>query len=55
MPHLDAVPVLAGETPQESGQSAEFGSDFPSGNTVALNPFVCRQYDSLWKIRYVRT
>ena len=36
------------------GQTADEGSGLPVGNVVALNPFVCRQYDSLWKIRYVR-
>jgi hypothetical protein len=36
------------------GQIAEFGRSFPTGKTVALKPLVCRQYDSLLKIRYVR-
>ena len=36
-----------------AGQIAERGSGFPVGNTVALKPFVSRQYDWLWKIRYV--
>ena len=32
------------------GQTAEGGSSLPVGNTVALKPFVSRQYDWLWKI-----
>ena len=33
------------------GQTADGGSSFPVGKTVALKPFVSRQYDWLWKIR----
>ena len=38
----------------QPGQIAEWGNGFPVGNTVALKPFVSRQYDWLWNTRYVR-